>query len=53
MAQVQSMLEARKKQDYLLQQKEEKILQLEEAANQKEAEFEDKSKKKSKWKFWK
>lgn len=53
MAQVQSMLEDRKKQDYLLQQKEEKILQLEEAANQKEAEFEEKSKKKNKWKFWK
>ena len=53
MAQVQSMLEDRKKQDYLLQQKDEKILQLEEAASQKEAELEDNSKKNSKWKFWK
>jgi hypothetical protein len=30
-----------------------KILQLEEAASQKEAELENNSKKKSKWKFWK
>lgn len=49
MAQVQSMLEERKRQDYILQQKEEKILQLEEN-NQKAKE---KPAKKRKWEFWK
>jgi chromosome segregation ATPase len=53
MAQVQTLIEERKKQDYLLQQKDEKMLQLEEANNQKEAELKEKSQKKRKWKFWK
>lgn len=49
MAQVQSLIEERKNQDYLIRQKEEKILQLEEAKS-----IIEKTTSKNKWyEFWK